>query len=88
MVALSIARAAESAHIAAPGRIGAVTEDTGADSVVTGADAHAVQATRTRMSFVIGGAGESIACEANSGPVEVTKWVQWMSCLLGPLLFE
>jgi hypothetical protein len=29
------------------------TDATGADTVVTGADAHAVLANRTRMSFVI-----------------------------------
>ena len=70
MVALSIARAAESAHIAAPGSIGSVTEETGADSVVTGADAQAVQATRTRMSFVIGRVKSKNTCEANFGPIE------------------
>jgi hypothetical protein len=60
MVALSISRPAESAHLAAPVSIGpdtvatgVDTDATGADTVVTGADAHAVLANRTRMSFVI-----------------------------------
>lgn len=56
IVALSIRRAAESAHPAAPVRVGPwtdETEETGADSVVTGAEAQAVQKSRRTMSLVI-----------------------------------
>jgi hypothetical protein len=56
MVALSINRPAESAHLAAPVSIGPETEATGVtgvDTVVAGADAQAVQASRTSMNFVI-----------------------------------
>jgi hypothetical protein len=50
---------------------GADTDATGADTVVTGADAHAVLASRTRMSFVIRRPDDiKKTYEAISGPVE------------------
>jgi hypothetical protein len=70
MVALSISRAAESAHLAAPVRVVVWTEVAGVDTVATGADAQAVQPMRTRISFAMWPPGKVDNMEAIFGPIE------------------